>query len=161
MTKTNQSKAKLSTKNSLSVRRITLDDDLAHIASQCNADEWGDDSELLSYSEATLRPYLADSNNVLVGVFDKANVAGIAIGYILVHPSGNKTLYIDELDTHPRYRRQGVATMMMNEFTSIARTRSCLEVWLSSSRDNVAAHAFYKTLHPTEQKEAVIFGYNI
>lgn len=161
MTKTNQSKAKLSTKNKFSVRQITLGDDLASIAHQCNAEAWGDDSELLSYSEASLRTYIENTNNILVAAFDQATIAGIAIGYILVHPSGNKTLYIDELDTHPAYRRQGVGTMIMQSFASIARETNCSEVWLSSSQDNTAAHAFYKTLHPTEQKEATIFGYSI
>jgi ribosomal protein S18 acetylase RimI-like enzyme len=145
------------------VRRITLQDDLANIAAQCNADDWGEDSELLTYSEASasLRMYLEDDDNILVGVLDEERLAGVAIGYVLAHPSGSKTLYIDELDTHPSYRRRGVATMMMEEFKAVGRQKQCSEVWLSSSSDNHVAHAFYKKLQPSEQKNATIFGYEL
>lgn len=145
----------------MQVRRITPQDNLANIAAQCNADEWGEDSELLTYSETSLREYLEDKDNILVGVLDGEHLAGVAIGYVLVHPSGNKTLYIDELDTHPDYRRRGVATMMMEEFQAIGRAKQCSEVWLSSSDDNYVAHAFYKKLRPSEQKSATIFGYEL
>lgn len=145
----------------MQARRITLQDDLADIASQCNADAWGEDSELLTYSESSLRAYLEDEDNILVGVLNEGRLAGVAIGYVLVHPSGNKTLYVDELDTHPDYRRRGVATVMMKEFRSVGREKQCSEVWLSSSNDNHGAHAFYKTLQPSEQKIATIFGYEL
>ena len=145
----------------MNVRRITLQDNVATIAAQCNADEWGDDSELLTYSETSLRKYLEDENDILVGAFDGERLAGVAIGYVLVHPSGNRTLYIDELDTHPNYRRCGVATMMMEEFQTVGHEKHCSEVWLSSSNDNHVAHAFYEKLQPSEQKEATIFGYEL
>lgn len=145
----------------MQVRRITLQDDLANIAAQCNADKWGEDSELLTYSESSLKKYLEDDGNILVGVMDGERLVGIAIGYVLAHPSGNKTLYVDELDTHPDHRRRGVATMIMKEFQAIGREKQCSEVWLSSSSDNHGAHAFYRKLQPSEQKSATIFGYEL
>lgn len=162
MTKMNQSKAKSSTtKNNLIVRQVTTQDDLSNIAAQCNNEDWGDDSELLTYSEASLLTYLKDADNILVGVFDDSRIAGIAIGYVLLHPSGNKTLYIDELDAHPDYRRQGVGTMIMQKFQTVAQEKGCSEVWLSTSKPNHTAQAFYQKLQPTEEKEAIIYGYNI
>lgn len=148
-------------KNNMQARRITPQDDIAGIAAQCNAAQWGEDSELLTYSEASLRKFLEGECNILIGVLDGERLSGVAIGYVLAHPSGNKTLYIDELDTHPSYRRRGVATMMMEEFQAIGREKGCSEVWLSSSNSNHAAHAFYKKLRPTEQKSATIFGYEL
>jgi ribosomal protein S18 acetylase RimI-like enzyme len=145
----------------MQAQQITLQDNLSNIAMQCNADAWGEDSELLTYSESSLRKYLEDDDNILVGVLNDGHLAGVAIGYILAHPSGNKTLYVDELDTHPEYRRRGVATMMMEKFQSIGREKHCSEVWLSSSNDNHVAHAFYKKLRPSEQKSATIFGYEL
>lgn len=162
MTKTNQSKGKLSTtKNSPQARQITLDDDLADIASQCNADDWGDDSELLTYSESSLREYLENSNNVLVGVLEDGRLAGVAIGYVLAHPSGNKTLYIDELDTHPDYRRRGIGVALMQKFYEIARQNGCSEVWLTTSQSNQISQALYRKLQPTEEKNAIVFGYEL
>lgn len=145
----------------MQIRRITLQDNLTDIATQCNADAWGDDSELLTYSEASLRQYLKDDDNILVGALDEGRLAGVAIGYVLVHPSGNKTLYVDELDTHPEYRRRGIATAIMAEFRAIGREKQCSEVWLSSSNDNHVAHALYKKLQPSEQKVATVFGYEL
>ena len=81
-----QSKAKsLTTKSNLQTRQITPRDDLASIATQCNAKEWGDDSELLSYTESSLKTYLKNTDNILVGVLDEATIAGVAIGYVLLH----------------------------------------------------------------------------
>lgn len=145
----------------MQIRRITLQDDLAAIAAQCNADDWGDDSELLTYSESSLKKYLENDDNILVGALDDERLAAVAIGYVLLHPSGNKTLYVDELDTHPNYRRQGIATKIMEEFKNLGREKQCSEVWLSSSNDNHVAHALYKKLQPTEEKVATIFGYEL
>lgn len=143
----------------MQIRQVTTKDNLVSIAAQCNSSTWGEDSELLTYSESSLADYIASDRNILVAAFDEDRVAGIAIGYVLLHPSGNKTLYIDELDTHPDYRRQGVATKIMEKFFAVGRLQDCSEVWLSSSKTNHIAHTFYAKLEPTEQKDATIFGY--
>jgi len=41
---------------------------------------------------------------------DGDNIAGVTVAHILPDPSGKDMLLVFSLDTHPGYRRQGVAT---------------------------------------------------
>lgn len=145
------------------IRQITVNDNLADIAIQCNNSDWNDegDAELLTYSESSLRLYLENPHHLMVAAFDGRTIAGIAIGYVLPHPGGNQTLYIDELDVRPSYRRQGIATSIINHYHSLAAELDCSEVWLSTDDQNATAQKLYRSLLPTEDKQAVVFGWGI
>jgi len=146
----------------MSVRRLQLSDNLKSIAEQCVSKKWGDDAELLDYSETSLRSFLEDSDNILVAHYsNEVEINGLGLGYILRHPSGNATLYIDELDVLSDYRRQGIARTLMVFFRQFAKDLECSEVWLSARKGNLPAEKLYDSLQPTERKDATIFGYDI
>lgn len=146
------------------IDQVKLTDDLVDIARQCNHSDWNaeDDAELLSYTPESLKTYLQDDKNILVTARIDATIVGVAIGYVLVHPGGNKTLYIDELDVRPASRRQGVASAIIKKYQALAVSEfGCGEVWLSTNYDNKNAQSFYRSLSPTEDKNAIIFGWSL
>lgn len=128
--------------------------------------EWGRDNEMTSYQPEKLRIFL-ESGGILILAKDvdpstgsgQGKIAGAALCYVLPHPAGEDSLYVHELDTHPDYRRQGVATQLMQKAMEIAKEKGCIEVWLGTETDNDAANAFYKTLKPYEIEPSVIYAY--
>ena len=79
--------------------------------------------------------------------------------YVLPHPAGEDALYVHELDTHPDYRRRGIATQLMQEVQKIAREKGLMEVWLGTETDNDAANGFYRSLNPSEVEPCIIYTY--
>lgn len=146
------------------IDQVKRTDDLVDIAKQCNHSDWDvdGDAELLSYTAESLKTYLQDDKNVLIIARIETAIVGVAIGYVLAHPSGNKTLYIDELDVRPSYRRRGIATAIIKKYQALAASKfGCSEVWLSTNIDNKNAQAFYRSLSPAEDKTAIVFGWTL
>jgi ribosomal protein S18 acetylase RimI-like enzyme len=113
-----------------------------------------------SYKPEHLRRFL-ERGGLLILAWDGDRIAGAALCYELPHPDGDDTLYVHELDTHPDYRRQGVATQLMEECFRIAKVRQLEEVWLATETDNDAANALYKSLKPYEIERSVTYSYKV
>lgn len=145
---------------SITIQRIALDNNLAAICAQMQPDLWGKDNEMTSYQPETLQKFL-QQNGILLLAYAGDKIAGAALCYNLPHPSGENTLYVHELDTHPDFRRQGVATLLMNETFKIGKEPGVDEVWLATETDNVAANALYTKLQPYEIEQSVTYSYKV
>jgi ribosomal protein S18 acetylase RimI-like enzyme len=88
-------------------------------------------------------------------------IAGAIHGYDHLHPTGVKYLYVDEVDTIEGHRRQGVATVMMNEVFAIAHENGDSEIWLGTEDDNEKAKAFYLSLKPDEIENGPIYTWKV
>lgn len=145
----------------MKLRIADLSDNISAICVQMTPDNWAVDNEMSQYNETHLRRFLSEDKNILLLAWDDDKIAGATLCYILPHPDGNDTLYVHELDTHPDYRRQGVATQLMNELLSIARQKGLSEVWLGTEIDNPAANELYKKLGPSEIEQSVTYTYKV
>lgn len=139
---------------------VSKADDLRQICEQMQPDGWGEDNEMSSYQPESLKAFL-EADGILLLAKDGKKIAGAALCYIHRHPAGNDSLYVDELDTHPDYRRQSVATQLMNKVGEIAKGKGCREVWVSTETDNAPADAFYRTLDPYEIEPSYIYSYKV
>lgn len=145
----------------MKISRVYPTDDTALICSQVKGHLWAEDNEMTDYKEAALKEFLADKNNFLVLAWDKEKIAGIALCYIMKHPEGSRMLYIHELDTHPDYRNQGVATKVLQYIKEYAQEHTINEVWLGTEQDNDIANKLYTALEPTEIEQSVTYTYAI
>ena len=145
----------------LQLRFITADDNLQEICDQMQPGSWARDNEMTSYQADTLKEFLKNPMNILLLAYDQEHIAGAALCYELPHPAGENSLYVHELDTHPGYRRRGVATAIMRKLHEIARQRQLGELWLGTETDNAAANRFYKSLQPAEIEPSVIYTYKV
>lgn len=145
----------------IDLKATSKNDDLDYTCSQISADQWAADNEMTDYDEPALRSFLEDDKNILLIAWDEKKIAGMALCYEMPHPEGKNYLYVHELDTHPDYRRQGVATLLMKELMSIAKQRDCSELWLGADQDNPAANEFYKSLNPTEIEPTITYSYKV
>lgn len=144
------------------IRVTTQADDLSAICAQITPEKWGKDNEMTRYDETALREFLKDDKNILILAWDGDNISGAALAYELPHPSsGESSIYVHELDTHPNYRRQGVATRLMKAVFNEAKKRGLSEVWIAADHDNETANTFYKSLKPTEIDPSVTYSYKV
>jgi len=144
----------------VTLRRLQASDtDLADIAAELNAVE----SEVSSktFTAETLRDFLQDPHNFYLLATIDGHIAGATHGYLHVHPTGLKYLYIDEVDTIKQFRRQGVATAMMHEAFAISRQLGATKAWLGTEDDNEPAKALYQGLDPSKIEHGPIYTYKI
>ncbi len=148
------------THTSLQLRRLKpTDPDLAVIANELN--EADSEISVKNFSPESLRVFLSDpARFYLIGQID-SHIAGAVHGYLLVHPTGIKYLYIDEVDTVAQFRRQGVATALLKETFNYARILGASEVWVGTEADNEPAKKLYLGLKPAEVVNGPIYTYKI
>jgi GNAT superfamily N-acetyltransferase len=144
----------------VTISPVTLADDLAAICAQMQPANWAADNSMGSYQPETLKTFL-EAAGVLLLAKVGVTIVGAALAYRLPHPEGGGSLYVHELDTHPGYRRRGIARALMGALMDLARTNRWWEVWVAAETRSAAANALYMTLHPTETEAAMIYIYEI
>ncbi len=142
----------------MNIQVLATTDDLSTVCQQMQPEVWGADNEMTSYQPESPRKFL-ESGGLLVLARDGEKIAGVVLCYVLPHPDGADTLYVHELDTHPDYRRQGVATQLMQKAVEIAKEKGLREVWLCADADNEAANKLYQSISPTEVESTLTFTY--
>lgn len=135
-------------------------DDLSAICSQMQPEEWGADNEMDAYEPEKLRAFL-EAGGILLLAKDGDNIAGVIVAHILPDPAGKNMFFVFSLDTHPNYRRQGVATMLMNKCREMAKEKGLAEVWIIANSDNEPANKFYQSLNPDEAEPSVMYAYKV
>jgi ribosomal protein S18 acetylase RimI-like enzyme len=91
-----------------------------------------------------LAAYLADSSNLMIIASAHGEIIGQVAAVIHCHPDKPTELYIDEVGVTPRYRRQGIATKMMEEMMRWGEEQGCQEAWVGTEPDNAPARALYR-----------------
>ena len=102
---------------------------------------------------------LAAEETIFLAAFDGAEPVGFAFGYELPRRHGSPSiLFVYELDVDEVYRRQGIATRLMEELGRIARARGICEGFVLAERDDDVANAFYRSLGG-ERVESVMWDF--
>jgi aminoglycoside 3-N-acetyltransferase I len=99
---------------------------------------------------------LADERTIFVAAFDGDVPVGFAFGYLL--PRRHRTpsmLFVYELDVDEAYRRQGIATRLMQELFAHA---GGVEAFVLTEPDNEAANATYAKAGG-ERSEVVLWDF--
>jgi ribosomal protein S18 acetylase RimI-like enzyme len=144
----------------LTVRRITVSDDMDLLAGDINAAEWDDENDMGDYSAGSLAAFVADKHRVLVVARCAGQLAGIASAAVQLKPYENQFwLYVDEVDVAVNYRKQGVGKAMMSELLRIGDKHDCTELWLGTEQDNGPAMKLYQSLDPDETEPFVGFTF--
>jgi len=90
--------------------------------------------------------FLATPANFALAAFVDGTAAGLAWGVDIRRPSGSTMTYLHQLDVHPTYRRQGVATDLVRAAMAGAQRRGSAQFWLSTGGHNTVAQALYERL---------------
>jgi len=144
----------------MQIQIVSSEDDLPAICAQMQPGLWGVDNEMDAYEPEKLRAFL-EAGGILLLAKDGDNIAGGIVAHILPDPSGKNMFFVFSLDTHPNYRRQGVATILMNKCSEIAKEKGLAEVWIIANSNNEPANKFYQSLKPDEVEPSVMYAYKV
>jgi ribosomal protein S18 acetylase RimI-like enzyme len=93
-----------------------------------------------------LAAYLATPGHLFVVALAGGEVVGQVAAVVHWHPDLRPVeLYIDEVAVAPAFRREGVASRMLEEMFALGRSLGCAEAWVGTEHDNLPATAFYES----------------
>lgn len=124
-------------------RRATIDD-VGAIIALCN--ECFEEETSLEYATKVFKETMDDKNQIyLVGIVDDKIVAHTKITIIpTMYEKMNTYAIINHVCVKPEYRRNNIATYMLDEVTKICKEMSCKAIELWSNNFRQPAHACYK-----------------
>lgn len=148
---------------SIILKIITNDDDLRQITQDLNAVAWDKANDVKGYSEKYIREFVEKADNVFLVAYVGDKVAGVSLASKNYAPYKNNEswLFIDEVDVSPEFRKQGIATMMMEKLFEIAREMGLDEAWVGTEPNNDPANHLYKSLKPSEIEEFIGYTYKL
>lgn len=143
----------------MEIRRLSLADDLERLTSLLRPEEWDADNAMEPMDIRALAAIAGNRDYLFLTAHEEQDgaIIGILLGTKLLKTDGSCWLYVDELDTHPRWRRRGVAKALMSEAFAHAGSWGASEVWLGADQSSVAANAFYRSCDPSSIDE--VCGY--
>lgn len=128
---------------------------------------WQETDELES-SPATYDPiaivnYLSDQANIMLIAFtEDQKPVGVVLATVIRKPyKDSDFMYIDELDVHANYRKQGIAKALMFELLELARSIKLDEVWVGTETDNIAANTLYQSVGGAVKESHVGYTYSL
>jgi GNAT superfamily N-acetyltransferase len=145
----------------MNILQVTDSNDVISVCGQLGDNDWGTDNDMARYAVQELQEFVSNTNNMLVVCLVDGAVVSSALAYKLNHPDPTRrSIYIDEIDTRPSYRRKGYASAIIEWFRDFAPSVGLNEAWLTTeSEDNEQTNAFYKALDPAENLKTVIYSY--
>lgn len=117
---------------------IRLDDANAAILARVADDVFDEDID-----PARVAAYLRAPGHCMVLALAGDTVVGQACGVIHRHLDLPTELYIDNLGVASDYRRQGIASRLLDDLVAWGRSEGCEEAWVATEPDNEPARAVY------------------
>lgn len=103
------------------------------------------------------RDFLARSRHVLLIARDRDNhPIGFVTGVEMRHPDKEPEVFVCQLGVDDDWRRQGVATALLEALEEYAAERGCRGLWTGTERDNAAALATYRGRGGVVEEDSVI-----
>jgi ribosomal protein S18 acetylase RimI-like enzyme len=114
-----------------------------------------------SRSPASLEAFLRDPANYLLVAEAEGEVGGFLVAYRLERPDREAgQMFVYEVDVAAAWRGRGVATLLIEEITALARAEGMFEAFVLTNRDNEPARRLYaRTGGVVEDDSAVLFVY--
>jgi len=145
---------------------VNLDDDLDRLVTEINQAHWDDANDMCSYDVPSLVSYLQQQDSLFVCCYDETPTGRVLLGiascrFQLKPYDHEKWLYIDEVDVCADQRKRGAGAAIMKKLIELAEEANCIEVWLGTEVENVAANALYTSLKPDEVAQFVGYTYEL
>jgi ribosomal protein S18 acetylase RimI-like enzyme len=99
------------------------------------------DNEILP---AQTRRFLSDERHLLLLGYVHDQPAGFVSAVEVFHPDKRTELFMNEISVMESTRRRGVARALIDELKRVGRERGCVNVWVLTDEENVAAMRLYR-----------------
>lgn len=103
--------------------------------------------------------FLATRVNELVVALSAGEVVGFASGTVVMHPDKPVSFFVNEVGVSDAFRRQGIATRLIERIIDLARDRGCENIWLAAEGDNTPARNLYRKLKADETEGLVMYEF--
>jgi GNAT superfamily N-acetyltransferase len=87
--------------------------------------------------------FLEDPRHHLAAAIADGRIIGFASGVHYVHPDKPAQMFINEVGVAAPWQRRGIGKAVMAALVDQARTLGCVEAWVLTEDDNVAARSLY------------------
>ena len=112
---------------------------------------------------ANVEKFFKDSENILLIARTDKVISGITIAYYLERldkPAAQ--IFLDSIDVHPKFKRQGIGTRMIEKLKVLGKEKGATELWVLTNRSNEAAMALYaSTGGVSKERDVVMFDYSM
>jgi aminoglycoside 6'-N-acetyltransferase I len=106
--------------------------------------------------------YVAAPDNLLAVAIDDGVVVGMASAIAYVHPDKPRQLFINEVGVSERYQGRGIGRRLVQILLERGRAMGCVEAWVATEEDNVAARALYASLDGVEDaSHAIVYTWRL
>jgi len=102
--------------------------------------------------------FLGDPRHHIAVALDGGRVVAFASAVHYVHPDEHAQFWINEIGTAEAYRRRGIARRLLGLLCGRARELGCVEVWVVTGGNNVAARGLYRSAGLSETEGAVMYS---
>jgi ribosomal protein S18 acetylase RimI-like enzyme len=93
---------------------------------------------------AETRRFLSDERHLLLLGYVQDQPAGFVSAIEVFHPDKRSELFLNEIAVLEESRRRGVARALIDELKRAGRERGCVNMWVLTDEDNVAAMGLYR-----------------
>jgi ribosomal protein S18 acetylase RimI-like enzyme len=106
--------------------------------------------------------FFEDEENVFLVSRTDGNLSGFLWGYVLQSPNSSfPKMFLYSIDVFDEFRRQGIASKLIEELKRIAREHRCREMFVPTQKSNGAAMGLYsKTKGRVANEDDVLFIYD-
>jgi aminoglycoside 3-N-acetyltransferase I len=110
-----------------------------------------------------MHDFFAHDENCLIAASDGNSPVGFLVAYRMPKLSRDASMIsLYEIAGAPAYRRQGIATKMINLLKSLCKEIDVIEIWVGTENDNIPAMQLYKSTGAIcEHANSVEFVYQI
>ena len=107
--------------------------------------------------------FMEDQRNVLLVAYANGTTCGCIYAYILTSPhKPHPEMFLYSVDTFGNYRRQGVASALIEHMKSVAKENGCKEMFVMTNDNNKAAMQLYeKTGGVVGNYDDILFVYDL
>jgi ribosomal protein S18 acetylase RimI-like enzyme len=120
----------------------------------------GDEGKLLDAEELfdwPMKPdaverFLNDPSHHVLIAYSDGEPAGFVSGVEMTHPDKGTEMFLYELGVGDPFRRQGVATALVEALKDLAHEKGCYAMWVLCDDDNEAAVKTYRKVGGSASK---------
>jgi len=101
--------------------------------------------------------FFADPRHHLAVAIHDSQIVGMASAVHYVHPDKPPELWINEVGVSPKHQGKGIGKKLLNTLFKHGKELGCVEAWVLTEGDNIAAQRLYTSVGGQEEKEPPVY----
>jgi ribosomal protein S18 acetylase RimI-like enzyme len=100
-----------------------------------------------------------DPRSLILVAETAGGIVGFASAVVVDHPDKPPTLFINELGVNDAEQRQGIGRALLAAVRAAGRVRGCLQAYVLTESDNLAARGLYRAAGGAETEGIVMYDW--